>query len=80
MERTQVDLEARGDRGNTPLHMAASSGHFPVVQYLCEQGADKEARGNNDITPLHMVAEKGQLSVVQYLCEQGADKEARLYG
>ena len=32
----------------TRLHLAARSGHLPVVQYLCEQGADKEARAEGD--------------------------------
>jgi len=48
-----------------------------VVQYLCEQGADKEARSRNDMTPLLFASLKGHLPVEQYLCEQGADKEAR---
>ena len=52
-------------------------GHLSVVQYLCEQGADKEARDNVGLTPLHSAASNGQLPVVQYLCEQGADKRAR---
>ena len=47
VERTQVDLEARDGVGNTPLHTAARKGHFPVVQCLCEQGADKEARDDD---------------------------------
>jgi ankyrin repeat protein len=46
-----------------------------VVQYLCEQGADKEARDNDGQTPLELAAERGHLPVVQYLCEQGVDKE-----
>ncbi len=50
-----------------------------MVQYLCEQGADKEATdsGELDRTPLLWAAYYNHLPVVQYLCEQGADKEAR---
>ena len=67
VERTQVELEARGEYGYTPLHWAADNGHLPVVQYLCEQGADKEAMDDIGRTPLHMAAQRGHLPVVQYL-------------
>ena len=80
VERTQVHLEARDVEGYTPLHQAAQQGYLSVVQYLCEQGADKEARTTAGYTPLHQAAQQGYLSVVQYLCEQGADKEARTIG
>ena len=67
--------------GSTPLHLVAESGNLPVVQYLCEQGADKEVMSNDGWTPLHRAAADGHLSVVQYLCEQGADQKARdLFG
>ncbi len=77
VERTQVDLGAIDDDGKTPLHFAAVNGHLPVVQYLCEQGADKEARDDSGRTPLYQAAFNCHLPVVQYLYEQGADKEAR---
>jgi ankyrin repeat protein len=51
-ERTQVDLETRDAADKTPLHMAADNGHLPVVQYLCEQGADKELSDDDGGTPL----------------------------
>jgi len=67
VERTQVDLEARaGEDDWTPLHLAAEKGHLPVMQYLCEQGADKEARPGTGKTPLHVTAEDCRLSMVQY--------------
>ena len=64
-ERTQVDLELRDIRGRTPLQWAAHNGRLPVVQYLCEQGADKEARDSWGRTPLHMA--KGHTAVVDFL-------------
>ena len=75
VERTQVDLEAMDKSGWTPLHYAAYRGHLPVVQYLCEQGADKEARNRYEMTPLHGAEPRGHLPVVQYLREQGADEQ-----
>jgi len=77
VERTQVDPESRDDVDWTPLHHTAYDGHLPVVQYLCEAGADKEARDRYGRAPLYSAASSGHLPVVQYLCEQGADKEAR---
>jgi len=76
-ERTLMDLRSRDQRGLTPMHYAAENGHLPVVQYLCEQGANNEARSNGDRTPLHLAAYEGHLPVVQYLCKQGADKETK---
>ena len=77
VERTQVELENRDELGWTPLHQATWKGHLSVVQYLCEQGANKEARSDHSWTPLLYAAQYGHLAVVQYLCEQGVDEEVR---
>jgi len=66
VERTQVDLDARGASDMTPLHFAAREGHLPVVQYLCEQGANMEARNDNGSTPLQWAARNDHFPVVQY--------------
>jgi len=35
------------ENGNTPLHIAAESGHFPVVKSLIETNVSKLAAKNN---------------------------------
>ena len=41
-----------------------------MVQYLCEQEADKVARDRYCETPLYVAEKKGRISVVQYSREQ----------
>lgn len=38
--------------GNTPLHAAMFFGHYPVAEYLLEQGADITKKNNNQETPV----------------------------
>ena len=78
-EEVKVNIEARDNYKNTPLHTAAKAGSLAVVRYMCVNAkANKEARertyGN---TPLHVAICAGNLEVVQYLCEEaGVDKGA----
>lgn len=44
IERESFSLEARNQRGMTPLLEAAHMGHLPMVQYLVEMGADPLAK------------------------------------
>lgn len=37
--------------GQTPLHMAVSSGEYAVIKYLILNKADKQARCNQKLTP-----------------------------
>ena len=32
--------------GDTPLHLASAKGHFPIVKYLVEAGADPSITDN----------------------------------
>ncbi len=41
----------RAQYGQTPLYMAAMSGHASVVTLLLERGADKEAKDEVRLTP-----------------------------
>jgi len=93
LERTTVDINADDGCGNTPLHWAARYCHIPVVQYLCEQGANKNVSSNVGKTALHWASDNGGgcfaallktsrtvidcLPVMRSLCDNGADIDAR---
>jgi ankyrin repeat protein len=74
-----ADVDARTDRGITPLHLAAKAGRTQMVHLLLQAGA-KVSRDYSAPetpidrkTPLHMAAKAGHTPVVQLLIDAGAD-------
>ncbi|XP_076311848.1 LOW QUALITY PROTEIN: histone-lysine N-methyltransferase EHMT2-like [Tachypleus tridentatus] len=61
----------------TPLHIAASSGHLVVVHLLLQAGAVFDHLTNQLYTPLMYSVEAGHTSVVEYLVKAGAQLDAR---
>ena len=61
--------------GNTPLYVAATSGHYEVAEWLLQQGADPNWRKaqRNAGTPLHVAARKGHAALCGLLAESGMD-------
>ena len=80
-----ADINARDDKGRTPLHRAFTmSGRVPasvltvVASALLEAGADPNARDLQGMTPFHTVAGTGDSSfLVDVLAAAGADVNAR---
>ena len=54
-----VDVNARDNRGNTPLHWAVSDGHDIAAKILIEAGADVNVKSKDGSTPLYGAAAKG---------------------
>ena len=48
---TEVDLNAKDERGCTPLAWAARNGHLEVVDYLIGKGADVNIASFGGMTP-----------------------------
>jgi len=73
-------VNARDHNGNTPMHVAASSGSLDVVRLLCKHGADLHTCNWVDDTPLHLAA-YGNPDVVAFLLqeEDGADVHVRTH-
>lgn len=73
-----MDVQARDNASNTPLHRAAGANSDPaVIEMLLEAGADIEARNDDNKTPLHAAAQLNENpAVAQVLLRAGANVEA----
>ena len=72
-----VDVNARDENPESPVHLASSAGNAETVQLLIRHGVDVNARDGGDKTPLHLALSKGHAKTVQVLIEHGADVNAR---
>ncbi|BET36035.1 MULTISPECIES: ankyrin repeat domain-containing protein [Wolbachia] len=67
------DVNARDNRGNTPLHLAVLADKLQVVEKLIEGGADVNAKNNHGATPLHWAALNQNVNILEKLIEKGAN-------
>lgn len=76
-------LDATGQGGWTPLHLAAFAGEIGSTRRLLEAGAETSVIADNDQrnTPLHAaLAGKGDLQVLRILLDAGARPDTRASG
>ena len=77
-----ANIEAINPEYETPLHVASRLGDAPMVQLLCENGAQTDARDLTEQTALHVALTATALEtgsgddVVRILLEHGADANA----
>ena len=69
-----IDLEARDNRGFTPLHTAIWEGHEELAELLIDSGADVNAHilGSLDWTPVGEAARFGLINTIRRLIDHGA--------
>ena len=70
-------IHAKDGDGMTPLLFAAMGGHFSLVEFLLDQGADIAETDVEDRTALHHAAFRGHPNTVRLLLDRGADVGAR---
>lgn len=72
-----ADIEARDQKGQTPLLLAAATNNTEVVKVLLDRGADKEARESGEgMTPLMRASRLGSLEIAIALVATGAEINA----
>ena len=68
-----VDVNKCNKRGDTPLHLASSFGHYEVVKILLRAGAGVNIRNKRGETSLHLASFFGFYEVVKMLIQSNAD-------
>jgi ankyrin repeat protein len=73
-----TDVNAKMQRGDTPLHEAAYHGRVDLAKLLIDKGADVDAKDKNGGTPLYWAAEGGHMDVAKLLIARGTDVNAKM--
>lgn len=67
-----VDVNQRGNFGNTPMHVACVRGNISEVELLLQGGANIDAAGELGNTPLHEAIGQSHMELISYLINLGA--------
>jgi ankyrin repeat protein len=73
----KADVNARMNKGDTPLHIAAAYNNKVVAESLLAAKADVGAKDDEGDTPLHVAASMGNKAVAELLLAGKADVNAR---
>ncbi|XP_064651249.1 ankyrin-3-like [Lineus longissimus] len=72
-----ANVETKGNKNWSLLHLASQSGHGRIVSQLLTKGADIEAKTNLGLSPLTIASKHGHEVVVGLLLDQGGDISAK---
>ena len=72
-----LDVNARDEFAETPLHWAARIGDVRMAELLIKYGGDINARNNAENTPLHVAVAYGHLDMAEFLINHGGDINAK---
>ncbi|KAK3139325.1 hypothetical protein QOZ80_5AG0381440 [Eleusine coracana subsp. coracana] len=74
-EEPGFDVNSRSAEGATPVFIATTEGHLPVLRYLLGRGGDPAMPDARGITSLHRAAKNGPSDAVKLLLSKGVPLE-----
>lgn len=75
-----TDLNSKGSRLLTPIHLAAMMNQVKAIEFLRDHGADINSRANDGKLPLHFAAMFSYYETVKVLVDSGSDSTADCRG
>ena len=72
-----VDINWKGESGQTALVIASRKGFVRIVRLLLEAGADPDIQDACKFTALMHAADLGHVSIVRLLLNHGANREVK---
>ena len=79
---SNIDVNVKRDRGETPLHIAAIFSRYEIAKLLISKGADVNARNDDGFTPLHQAAYSftegpQKIRTIELLISKGANVNSK---
>ena len=69
-KKPELNVNARGLKGKTPLHIVAATNNHEIAQLLLHHGADVHLKDTSGSTPLHIACYNGSFNIVEMIFKE----------
>ena len=78
MKKPELNVNTKGLKGKTPLHIVASTNNHKIAQLLLHHGADVHLTDTSGSTPLHIACYHGSYNVVELIFKERPESQDTL--
>lgn len=78
MKKPELNVNVRGLKGKTPLHIVAATNNYEIAEVLLHHGADVQVKDTSGSTPLHVACYHGSFDVVELIFKERSESHDTL--
>ena len=78
VKKSELNVNARGLKGKTPLHIVAATNNHKIAQLLLHHGADVHLKDTSGSTPLHIACYHGSFNIVEMIFKERPESQETL--